>query len=337
MLDVTVARLDVDRVLRMGELAASAEDRDRRPPRRDRPDLAPGARRLARRPLVPLGPHVRPAAAARVADARRAAAARALRRDRPRPPHARAVPLGRVRRVRRRALRCRRVSRTSPRRTRCCCAAGRAACLPTSLTPGTAYGPRTPEVEDVLRHAWAASPAARLRAHEARAAIPAHVWNAACGVVDETSTRVRRALPRPVPVRRGAVRQRRPRAWPTPSGERPSRPPSATTCPSPPTTCCRVPSAPLADRTLTGSADSVSPHDPLPRWRRAAAGCARWRPLASNPCPVCSSCTGVQGSTTTPASRPRACPPSATPCWRATCSAKVSPGTASARWRRSPG
>jgi hypothetical protein len=62
------------------------------------------------------------------------------------------------------------------------------ACLPTSLTPGTAYGPRTPEVEEVLRHAWAASPTARLRAHEARAAIPAHAWNAACGVVDDTSS-----------------------------------------------------------------------------------------------------------------------------------------------------
>jgi hypothetical protein len=62
------------------------------------------------------------------------------------------------------------------------------ACLPTTLTPGTAYGPRTPEVEEVLRHAWAASPAARLRAHRARSIIPAHLWNAACGVVDDTST-----------------------------------------------------------------------------------------------------------------------------------------------------
>ena len=62
------------------------------------------------------------------------------------------------------------------------------ACLPTTLTPGTAYGPRTPEVEEVLRHAWAASPAARLRAHRARSVIPAHAWNAACGVVDDTST-----------------------------------------------------------------------------------------------------------------------------------------------------
>ncbi|MDT7578487.1 MAG: hypothetical protein QOH17_4820 [Pseudonocardiales bacterium] len=62
------------------------------------------------------------------------------------------------------------------------------ACLPTTLTPGTAYGPRTPEVEEVLRHAWAASPAARLRAHRARAAIPAHTWNTACGAVDDAST-----------------------------------------------------------------------------------------------------------------------------------------------------
>lgn len=61
------------------------------------------------------------------------------------------------------------------------------ACLPTTLTAGTAYGPRTPEVEEVLRHAWAASPVARLRAHQARVAIPAHTWNAACGVVDDTA------------------------------------------------------------------------------------------------------------------------------------------------------
>lgn len=61
------------------------------------------------------------------------------------------------------------------------------ACLPTSLTPGTAYGPRTPEVEEVLRHAWSASAMVRVRAHLARAAIPAHTWNTACGVVDETS------------------------------------------------------------------------------------------------------------------------------------------------------
>ena len=99
---------------------------------------------------------------------------------------------------------------TSPRPTEVLLSGWTGACLPTSLTAGTAYGPRTPEVEEVLRLAWAASPAARLRAHRARAAIPAPTWNAACGVVDDAVERLRGPVPRPLPLRRGAVRQLRP-------------------------------------------------------------------------------------------------------------------------------
>jgi len=187
MLDVTVARLDVDRVLRMGELAAPAEERAQARIRviggvsHLEGDGWLGTRwyRWARMFGLPRLP-ASPTAAARLLLApfdvtdhvhRTLApyfsgvlavfdAGLALAPGTPDEPEANEVLLQGWTR----------------------------ACLPTSLTPGTAYGPRTPEVEEVLRHAWAASPAARLRAHEARAAIPAHAWNAACGVVDDTSS-----------------------------------------------------------------------------------------------------------------------------------------------------
>jgi hypothetical protein len=185
-LDVTVARLDVDRVVRMGELAAASEERAQarltvigRIPHLEA-DSWLGARwyRWARMFGLPRLP-ASPTAAARLLLAPYDAvdhvhrtlapffsgvlavfdAGLALAPGVPHEPEANEVLLQ----------------------------GWSGACLPTSLTPGTAYGPRTPEVEDVLRHAWAASPAARLRAHEARAAIAAHDWNTACGVVDDTS------------------------------------------------------------------------------------------------------------------------------------------------------
>ena len=202
MLDVTVARLDVDRVLRMGELAASAEDRAAarlavigRIPHLE-PDGWLGARwyRWARMFGLPRLP-ASPTPAARLLLAPYDAIDHVHRTLAP--------YLSGVFAVFDAGLALSPGVADEPEANEVLLRAWTGACLPTSLTPGTAYGPRTPEVEDVLRHAWAASPAARLRAHEARAAIPAHAWNAACGVVDETSERLRRALPRPVPVRRG--------------------------------------------------------------------------------------------------------------------------------------
>lgn len=187
MLDVTVARLDVDRVVRMGEVAASSEERAKARiaviggishvdadgwlgTRWYRWARMFGLRRLPASPtaaarllLAPydvvdhvhrtLAPYFSGVLA--VFDA-----GLALAPGVPEEPEANEVLLQ----------------------------GWTGACMPTSLTPGTAYGPRTPEVEEVLRHAWAASPAARVRALEARAAIPAPTWNAACGVVDETSS-----------------------------------------------------------------------------------------------------------------------------------------------------
>jgi hypothetical protein len=186
MLDVTVARLDVARVLHMGELAAPGEERTAarlaviaRIAHLE-PDGWLGARwyrwaRIFGLPRLPGSPspaarlllapydaldHVRRALAPYLSGVLAVFdAGLALSPGVPEQPEANEVLLR----------------------------GWTGACLPTSLTPGTAYGPRTPEVEEVLRQAWAASPAARLRAHEARAAIPPHIWNAACGVVDETA------------------------------------------------------------------------------------------------------------------------------------------------------
>ena len=210
MLDVTVARLDVDRVLRMGELAASAEERAQA-----RITVIGGISHLeadgwlgtrwyrwARMFGLPRLP-ASPTAAARLLLApfdvidhvhRTLApyfsgvlavfdAGLALAPGVPDEPEANEVLLQ----------------------------GWTGACLPTSLTPGTAYGPRTPEVEEVLRHAWAASPAARLRAHEARAAIPAPRLECRLRGRRRHLERLRCAVPRPLPVRRGPIGEHRPR------------------------------------------------------------------------------------------------------------------------------
>ncbi len=187
MLDVTIARLDVDRIVEMGELAASPAERAvariavvGRVSRLETDGwLATRWYRWARIFGLPPLP-ASPTPAARLLLAPYDAIDRVHRRLAPYVNGVLAifdaglalapgVPDG-------------------PQSTEVLLRGWTEACLPTTLTPGTAYGPRTPEVEDVLRHAWAASPAARLRAHRARAAIPAHQWNAACGAVDDAST-----------------------------------------------------------------------------------------------------------------------------------------------------
>jgi hypothetical protein len=187
MLDVTVARLDVDRVLRMGEQAEGAEERAaaRLAVIGRISHLEPegwlGARwyrwaRMFGLPRLPASPN--PAARLLLAPF-----------DAIDHVHRRLVPyLSGVLAVFDAGLALSPGVPDQPEANEVLLRGWTGACLPTSLTPGTAYGPRTPEVEDVLRHAWAASPSARLRAHEARAAIPAYAWNAACGVVDDTSS-----------------------------------------------------------------------------------------------------------------------------------------------------
>jgi len=187
MLDVTVARLDVARVLRMGKLAASSEDRTaaRLSVIGHIPHLAPDSWLAARwyrwarmfgLPRLPASPE--PTARLLLAPY-----------DAIDHVHRTLAPyLSGVFAVFDAGLALSPGVPDEPEACEVLLRGWTGACLPTSLTPGTAYGPRTPEVEEVLRHAWAASPTARLRAHEARAAIPAHTWNAACGVVDQTST-----------------------------------------------------------------------------------------------------------------------------------------------------
>jgi hypothetical protein len=186
MLDVTVARLDVARVVRMGELAPSAEERTTariavigRISHLD-PDGWLGSRwyRWARMFGLPRLPDPTPAARLLLAPY-----------DALDHVHRTLAPyFSGVLAVFDAGLALSPGVPDEPEANEMLLRGWSAACLPTSLTTGTAYGPRTPEVEEVLRLAWAASPAARLRAHRARAAIPPHVWNAACGAVDQAST-----------------------------------------------------------------------------------------------------------------------------------------------------
>ncbi|HEY0813328.1 MAG TPA: hypothetical protein VGE11_08585 [Pseudonocardia sp.] len=187
MLDVTIARLDVDRVVEMGELAASPEERSvariaviSRISRMESEGwLATRWYRWARifgLPSLPTAPT--PAAQLLLAPY-----------DAVGHVHRRLAPyVAGVLSVFDAGLALAPGVPDEPETTEVLLRGWTEACLPTTLTPGTAYGPRTPQVEEVLRHAWAASPAARLRAQRARAAIPAYAWNAACGAVDDAST-----------------------------------------------------------------------------------------------------------------------------------------------------
>ncbi len=185
MLDVTIARLDVDRVVRMGEMAPSHEERTTariavigRISHLE-PEGWLGSRwyrwnRMFGLPRLPA-----PTPAARLLLAPYDALDRVHRTLKP--------YLSGVLAVFDASLALAPGAPDEPEANEVLLSGWTGACLPTSLTAGTAYGPRTPEVEEVLRLAWAASPAARLRAHRARAAIPAPTWNAACGAVDDAA------------------------------------------------------------------------------------------------------------------------------------------------------